>query len=62
MVGTILGVFTAVETKAEKWVFNPNDAHSVAQKKYIDIVLRTGGYAGFATSVADFRRIIGHEL
>ena len=61
MVGQIVGVFTAVETKDDDWVFNPNDEHSVAQKKYIDIVLKAGGYAGFATNVNDFRRIIRHD-
>lgn len=61
MVGQVLGVFTAVETKEENWTFDPKDQHSVAQKKYIDIVLNAGGYAGFATNVNDFRRIIRHD-
>ena len=62
MVGQIVGVFTAVETKHEDWKFKPSDSHSVAQKNFHDIVKNAGGYAGFATCVPDFRRIVGHEL
>lgn len=58
---TILGVFTAVETKAEDWKFCQTDERAVAQKKFHDIVRKAGGFAGFATCVADFRRIIGRE-
>ncbi|MAK38196.1 MAG: hypothetical protein CMC15_18700 [Flavobacteriaceae bacterium] len=61
MVGKLVGVFTAVETKAENWVFNQNDKHCLAQKNYHDIVLKAGGYAGFATCVKDFRKIIRHD-
>lgn len=60
-VGTIVGVFTALEMKHSDWVYNPRDEHSLHQRKFIDIVLQAGGYAGFATSVQDFRRIIRHE-
>jgi len=62
MVGQILGVFTAVETKRDDWVFKPNDERAVAQKAFHDIVRTAGGYAGFATSVSDFRKIIGHGV
>ncbi len=61
MIGQILGIFTAVETKHSEWVFSENDHHSVAQKKFHDIVVRYGGYAGFATNEKDFLRIIKHE-
>lgn len=58
MVGQVLGVFTAVEMKAENWHFNKNDKHLLQQKHFIDTVQQYGGMAGFATSVNDFYRII----
>lgn len=59
MVGYYLGVFTAVETKASDWVFNPNDERSSAQAKFHDIVRQAGGFAGFARTPEEFKRIIG---
>lgn len=61
MVGRVVGVFTAVETKASDWKFNNNDKRCLYQKNFIDKVLNAGGYAGFATCVNDFRKIIGHD-
>lgn len=58
MVGNVIGVFTAVEMKAENWRFNKNDNHLLQQKHFIDIVNSNGGMAGFATNVDDFYRII----
>lgn len=58
MVGKVLGVFTAVETKAEDWVFSNSDKRALAQKKFHDIVIKNGGFAGFARNIAEFRRII----
>lgn len=58
MVGQVLGVFTAVEMKAEGFKFNKNDKHLLKQKFFIDIVNQYGGFAGFASSVEDFYRII----
>lgn len=58
MVGRLVGVFTAVECKESNWSYNPNDQHQKAQKAFIDLVLKNGGMAGFATSSEDFRRII----
>lgn len=60
MVGKTIGVFTAVEMKAEGWRFNKNDKHILKQKYFIDIVRYYGGYAGFAQSVEDFYRIINN--
>lgn len=60
MIGQVIGVFTAVETKKEDWKFNTNDERAVAQKKFHDIVKKSGGYAGFASSVKDFLHIIKH--
>lgn len=58
MVGQVLGVFTAVEMKKEGFKFNKNDKHLLQQKHFIDIVNNYGGFAGFASSVEDFYRII----
>lgn len=58
MIGQVLGVFTAVEMKAENFKFNKNDKHLLKQKHFIDIVQQYGGFAGFASSVDDFYRII----
>lgn len=59
MVGTVVGVFTAVETKPSGWELKPGDDRGLAQKRFHDIVKRAGGFAGFASTVAQFRRIIG---
>ena len=58
MVGSVLGVFTAVEMKQEGWKFNSNDKHQLQQKHFIDIVNANGGMAGFAQSVDDFYKVI----
>ncbi len=57
MVGQLIGVFTAVESKSEDWKYT-GTPREVAQKNFIDIVLKNGGYAGFANSVDQFRKII----
>ncbi len=59
MVGKMIGVFTAVEVKEEGWSINSTDKRAQAQKKFIDWVKTKGGFAGFASSVAEFRKIIG---
>ena len=61
MVGQVVGVFTAVETKPSDWKFNRSDKRCLYQKNFIDMVLKAGGFAGFATCVNDFRKIIKHE-
>lgn len=58
MVGQVIGVFTAIETKPSDWKFSPADKRAVAQRAFHDIVLRAGGFAGFARNVFDFRKII----
>jgi hypothetical protein len=59
MVGTIVGVFTAIEDKPEDWRFRPSDKRAVAQLAFMDLVRQAGGYAGFAQSPEDMMRIIG---
>lgn len=58
MVGKAIGVFTAVEVKEESWKYS-GEKREVAQKAFIDFVIAKGGFAGFAKSVEDFRKIIG---
>lgn len=58
MVGTVIGVFVAVEIKKEKWTFNPKDEREQAQMTFINWILARGGYAGFANSVDSFLKII----
>lgn len=62
-VGTVIGVYTEIETKESDWTFpQPTNKkeydHCVAQQRRIDLVLKAHGYAGFARDVPDFRRII----
>lgn len=61
MVGQMVGVFTAIETKRTGWVYSENDERAVAQKKFHDIVKSAGGFAGFASSIEEFRKIIGYD-
>ena len=58
MVGQVIGVFTAVETKAAGWVYRDSDARAVAQQNFINIVTHNGGFAGFANDVNSYKRII----
>lgn len=58
MVGQVIGVFVAIETKPEGWHFNNNDKHCLAQKKFIDMVNAAGGRAGFATNIEEYRKIV----
>lgn len=58
MVGQVIGVFTAVETKAAGWVYRESDKRAVAQQAFINIVLQNGGFAGFANDINTYKRII----
>ena len=57
MVGKTVGVFGAVECKAEGWRFNPNDPHEQAQKAFIDLVRLLGGRAGFFSDPAQLANL-----
>lgn len=59
MLGQIVGVFTAIETKASDWHMTPSDKRAKAQEAFHNIVRRAGGFAGFATSADDVYRITG---
>jgi hypothetical protein len=58
MVGRILPVFTAIETKPQGWKFNNSVKRELHQSNFIDMIRNAGGKAGFAQSVEDFRKII----
>jgi hypothetical protein len=58
MVGQVVGVFSAIEAKASDWTYRPNDAHTQAQQRFIDLVRAAGGFAGFARSPAEARGIL----
>ncbi len=58
MVGTTVAIFTAVEVKAPGW--KPSaEKREMAQNTFITWIQKNGGFAGFAQSIADFRKIIG---
>lgn len=58
MVGQVVGVFAAIECKASNWTYRPNDEHTQAQQRFIDLVRAAGGFAGFARSVDEARTIL----
>jgi len=58
MVGQTIGVFTAIETKPSGWKLLPSDKRGWAQKAFHDIVIRAGGFAGFASTIEQFKRIV----
>lgn len=47
MVGTIVGVFTAIECKHEGWVLTAGDKRGQAQTAFHDLVRSVGGIAYF---------------
>lgn len=62
MVGQVVGVFTAVETKETNWKFSPTNKKEQRQLNFINLVQRLGGFAGFASKIEDFRRIVKREV
>ena len=48
MVGKVVGIFTAVECKAEGWNYTGTEAE-IAQKAFIELVKSLGGLAKFET-------------
>ena len=57
MVGQTVAVFTSVEVKAELWTCRDRE-REIAQAKWGDLVLKSGGYAGFASNVHTFMEIV----
>lgn len=58
-VGQTLGVFLAVETKRPGWKLTKGNKRDQAQAAFINIVRGFGGVAGFASSVADIKLLMG---
>lgn len=57
-VGTVVGVFTAIECKAPTWRMRPGDERATAQARFIDIVREHGGRGGFARSMDDVMELL----
>lgn len=57
-VGQTIGVFTALECKPSGWHLTPGDKRGQAQKRFIDLVVGIGGFAGFVTGPDDLARIL----
>lgn len=49
MVGQKIARFLSAECKPEGWKFNPNDAHEVAQKRWLDMINADGGRGLFVS-------------
>lgn len=58
MVGQTVGVIYALEVKASDWKYRPNDAHSVAQLRFIQLVQASGGMGGFVRSVDEAKAVL----
>lgn len=52
MVGTVVGVFTAVEMKKPGWTYR-GTKREIAQKSFLDTVTRMGGIGKFVTKVGE---------
>lgn len=63
MVGSVFGVFVAVECKEPGWrrSYGTGDKaeREAAQERFINLVTANGGVAGFATTPAELRAILG---
>ena len=67
MVGKTIGVFAAIECKAENWCgveacSGEEKARAEAQARFHGIVRKAGGIAGFANSVAAFHVCVARWL
>lgn len=58
-IGMTLGVFTAFECKPSDWTLRNSDERALGQMRFHDIVRASGGFAGFARSPLEARRIVG---
>lgn len=58
MVGKTIGVFTAIEVKAENWKASLNDKRESGQRNFIEWVKSRGGIAGICNSLDSFRSIL----
>ena len=58
MVGSLVGVFTAVEVKKSDWKFLQSDKRACAQLKFGQIVIAKGGIFTFANSEEQYEKAI----
>ena len=61
LIGLMGGRFIAIEVKKEGWKFNPKNEREVAQLAFIDWIKANNGWAGFCSSVAEFRKLLGYS-
>lgn len=61
MVGKTVGVFTAVECKAEGWKRSKKNKKEQAQSNFIEWVKNRGGIAGFASSLEEYQQLIEYQ-
>ena len=52
-VGKVIGQFVAIEVKHSMWKFNKKDNREKAQKVFLDLINKLGGYAIFSTGLDD---------
>ncbi len=52
-------IFTAIEVKKADWRPDMLDAREVAQNAFLQWVKKSGGIAGFCSSVEQFRKVLG---
>lgn len=57
-VGHTVAVFTAIECKADNWTMRITDERTQAQMRFHELIRNAGGFAGFAQSNHDARRIL----
>lgn len=57
-VGQTFAILTAIECKRPGWHLTPGDKRGQAQKRFIDLVVGIGGFAGFATGPDDLAGIL----
>lgn len=57
-VGQTFAILTAIECKRPGWHLTPGDKRGQAQKRFIDLVVGIGGFAGFATGPDDLVGIL----
>lgn len=57
MIGKQLAIFTAIEIKDPDWKYAATK-REVAQKKFIDLIIKSGGIATFANCVDDYRKAV----
>lgn len=59
MVGSVVGVFTAIEVKKENWDIDKKfDKREKAQNNFLSWILENGGLAGFCNNIDQLKDIL----